>query len=116
MTKIDSGIWVLPHPSYVEAEIKAQPVLAVGRGLMVRTLNTIYIIRKVSEDAERCNFTIQGHPKYCPVPCPCHIHGSTWGGSMLKVGYVGRGMHLEMWIEGRGTVTTSAMEEVEEVA
>lgn len=36
-----------------------------------------------------------GHPKFCPQPVLVRICGSTWGGSMLKVAYVGRGMHLE---------------------
>ena len=35
-----------------------------------------------------------GHPEYCP-PVLLAIAGSTWGESMLKRGFVGRGMHLE---------------------
>jgi hypothetical protein len=38
---------------------------------------------------------ISGHPEYCPEPTPVRIHGSNWGGSMLKASYLGRGMHLE---------------------
>jgi len=38
---------------------------------------------------------ISGHPKYCPAPVRVKICGSNWGGSMLKLGYIGRGMHLE---------------------
>ena len=38
---------------------------------------------------------ISGHPEFCPQPVLVRISGSTWGGSMLKLRYVGRGMHLE---------------------
>jgi hypothetical protein len=38
---------------------------------------------------------ISGHPEFCPKPVQVAIAGSTWGGSMLKLQYVGRGMHLE---------------------
>lgn len=38
---------------------------------------------------------IAGHPRYCPDLTPVRIEGSTWGGSMIKTRYVGRGMHLE---------------------
>ena len=38
---------------------------------------------------------LSGHPQFCPRPVQVAIAGSTWGGSMLKLQYVGRGMHLE---------------------
>jgi len=38
---------------------------------------------------------ISGHPDFCPDPVLVEIHGSTWGGSLLKQSYIGRGMHLE---------------------
>jgi hypothetical protein len=38
---------------------------------------------------------LSGHPEYRPEPVLVAIPGSTWGGSMLKVDFVGRGMHLE---------------------
>ena len=38
---------------------------------------------------------ISGHPEFCPEPVQVAIAGSTWGGSMLKLQFVGRGMHLE---------------------
>ncbi len=33
---------------------------------------------------------ISGHPEFCPDPVQVAIAGSTWGGSMLKLQYVGR--------------------------
>jgi hypothetical protein len=38
---------------------------------------------------------ISGHPEFCPEPIEVRIQGSTWGGSMLKAQFVGRGMRLE---------------------
>ena len=38
---------------------------------------------------------IWGHPTFCPKPLLVRIEGSSWGGSMLKIRFVGRGMHLE---------------------
>src|SRR5438445_11093660 len=39
---------------------------------------------------------ISGHPGFCPRPVPVAIAGSTWGGSMLKMQYGGRGSHGEV--------------------
>ena len=38
---------------------------------------------------------VSGHPRLCPDPALVYIAGSTWGGSMLKQHFIGRGMHLE---------------------
>ncbi len=38
---------------------------------------------------------ICGHPKFCPDPVRVRIHGSNWGGSMLKAEFLGRGMRME---------------------
>ena len=58
---------------------------------------------------------ISGHPKYCPEPVLVAIAGSTWGGSMLKRGFVGRGMRLEFSHPAyRAPITTSRIEEIRE--
>jgi hypothetical protein len=38
---------------------------------------------------------LSGHPEFCPQPVQVAIAGSSWGGSMLKLQFLGRGMHLE---------------------
>jgi hypothetical protein len=112
-----------PHPHLsdeINANLAASEIaggakivdLPIGRTLLVKTKNTTYRIRRESQEV----YTIHGHAKYCPTPTPCSIHGSTWGGSMLKMGYVGRGMHLEFGIRGHGTITTTEIEEIEECA
>jgi hypothetical protein len=60
---------------------------------------------------------ISGHPEYCPEPVLVAIAGSTWGGSMLKLRYIGRGMHLEFCHpEYRTPIVTSRIQEVRERA
>lgn len=85
--------------------------LPKGKGLKVRTHSRIYLIRK--DENGFC--TIQGHPNYCPTPVQCNIHGSTWGGSMIKVGFIGRDMRLEVGLPHGGVMTTSPIVEVEEI-
>jgi hypothetical protein len=60
---------------------------------------------------------ISGHPQYCPQPVQVAIAGSTWGGSMLKLRFVGRGMHLEFHHpEYRTPIITSLIQEIHECA
>ena len=103
---MQGGVWV--RQPFGEL-VKGEPFLPVGHGLTITTQNTTYTLEKTGAD----EFLISGHQKYCPAPTKCSIHGSTWGGSMLKVGWIGRGMHLEFSIEGK-TVTTTTVQEVVE--
>jgi hypothetical protein len=60
---------------------------------------------------------ISGHPEYCPEPVLVAISGSTWGGSMLKLRYIGRGMHLEFsHPEYHSPIVTSRIQAVRECA
>jgi len=50
---------------------------------------------------------------FCPEPVLVSIHGSTWGGSMLKEHFIGRGMHLEFHHpEYAMPIITSAIQEI----
>ncbi len=85
--------------------------LAVGKKLQVQTRNTTYIIEK-REDG----LYISGNAKYCPEPVKCRIPGSNFGGSMLKMNFVGRGMFLEFIVDGTNkTIVTSEISEVTEI-
>jgi hypothetical protein len=55
---------------------------------------------------------ISGHPEFCPEPIRVRINGSTWGGSMLKTLYIGRGMHLEFCHPSYFLITTSRILDV----
>jgi len=94
----------LPHPNLsreinnniVQSEIEGGVHLhRVPRGtvLKVRTRNHEYTLVHQG----RGEALISGHPEFCPVPVAVRIAGSTWGGSMLKRRFIGRGMHLEFW-------------------
>lgn len=85
--------------------------LEVGKTLKIQTRSREYTLEHRSD-----GFYISGHPRFCPTPSKCRVHGSTWGGSMLKVGFVGIGMHLEVYIEDlKDVITTSEIQEVVEV-
>lgn len=84
--------------------------LRAGTVLKVQTLNHVYTI--VSEsDGEAW---ISGHPVFCPDPIRVNIHGSTWGGSMIREHFIGRGMHLEFGHPDFCAVTTSRILEIQE--
>jgi hypothetical protein len=58
---------------------------------------------------------LSGHPHFCPEPVLVAIAGSTWGGSMLKLRFVGRGMHLEFYHPNyRTPIITSPIQEIRE--
>ncbi len=59
--------------------------------LEIQTQHHCYLVVLLSDNKA----LISGHPQFCPEPTQVAIAGSTWGGSMLKRRFVGRGMHLE---------------------
>lgn len=79
-----------------------------GAALVVETENRSYRVMM-----DNCGAAyISGHPVFCPKPTLVNIHGSSWGGSMLKVAYIGRGMHLEFHHPEYQTITTSKIVEI----
>jgi hypothetical protein len=79
--------------------------------LQIRTQHHFYTALLLGEGAA----LISGHPQYCPQPVQVTIAGSTWGGSMLKVRFIGRGMHLEFHHPGYSTpIITSPIQEIHE--
>lgn len=83
--------------------------LPEGSELEVETENRFY---KIVLRGNNGQALISGHPEFCPDPVLVHIHGSSWGGSMLKVAYIGRGMHLEFRHPEHRTITTSRVVEI----
>lgn|SRR5690242_14101880 len=82
--------------------------LAPGAVLAIQTQNRFYTVVSLGDDTA----LISGHPEFCPDPVQVRIHGSTWGGSMLKSRYVGRGMHLEFEHPVHDTVITSQIVDI----
>jgi hypothetical protein len=80
-----------------------------GVRALVRTKSRTYIVEK-NEDGETL---ISGHPRYCPTPVKANIHGSTWGGSMIKIGWIGLGMRLEFSTAVHpGAITTTTIQDL----
>lgn len=110
-----------PHPNLsdeinsnvIESEIEGGihlRDLPPGAVLEVQTCQRRYtIVNQGDGDA-----LISGHPEYCPDPVLVKIHGSTWGGSMLKELFIGRGMHLEFRHPNFLPITTSRILDVRE--
>ena len=109
----------MPHPNFsdevnrniVQSEIEGGVCLddlSEGLLLEVETQNRWYTILIGGRGKE----LIWGHPQYCPDPVPVRIAGSTWGGSMLKVRFIGRGMQLEFWHPVFRTIVTSQIVDI----
>ena len=113
-----------PHPNLsdevnhniVQAEIEGGVFLKdlpSATVLRIETQHHCYTVVLLNESLA----LISGHPLYCPQPVLVAIAGSTWGGSMLKRRYVGRGLHLEFRHPGyRTPIVTSRIKEIRECA
>jgi len=81
--------------------------LPIGTRIRVRTRNTVYhmIIRGDRE------VTVRGG-RYFPFPTRTYLPGSTWGGSMLMVGWIGHSMNIELHhpLTDKIVTTTSVQE------
>lgn len=110
----------IPHPnladqanrniiqSEIEGGVYLQDIPIEGK-LEIQTENRSYTVIKLGED----EVLISGHPEFCPEPVSARVHGSTWGGSMLKTDFLGRGMHLEFQHPGyKGAIITSRIVEI----
>ena len=82
-----------------------------GTVLEVQTQNRAYKILYQGWDQA----LISGHPVFCPDPVPVTIHGSTWGGSMLKSRFIGRGMRLEFGHPDFEPIRTSVILDIREL-
>ena len=69
--------------SQIEGGVRVED-LVPGSWLQVKTQNTCYRILILFGAMA----LITGHPLFCPRPVLITIHGSTWGGSMLKVRFI----------------------------
>jgi hypothetical protein len=82
--------------------------LPPGSVLSIQTKNRSYRMVVVGDGT----VFISGHPEFCPEPSEVWINGSTWGGSMLKMNYVGRAMHLEFVHPVYRTILTSRIVDI----
>lgn len=81
--------------------------------LQIQTQHHLYTAVLVDD----ASAMISGHPEYCPQPVLVAIAGSTWGGSMLKRHFVGRGMRLEFsHPEYKTPIVTSSIQDIRELS
>jgi hypothetical protein len=109
----------VPHPNLsdrvnhniVQSEIEGGVYLhdlLPGAVLAIQTQNRSYTLVNLGDESA----LISGHPEFCPEPVEVQVQGSTWGGSMLKTKFVGRGMHLEFIHPIYRTVVTSEIVDI----
>ena len=98
--------------SEIEGGVFLNSEVPAGALFEVETRNRFYEVQNCGDG----RILIAGHPKYCPEPVTANLHGSTWGGSMLKMRFIGRGMFLEFRHPTHGVIRTSRIREVREVA
>jgi hypothetical protein len=94
--------------SEIEGGVHMRDLLP-GSVVSIKTLNHEYKIVVLGEDTA----LISGHPAFCPDPTEVRIHGSTWGGSMLRSKFLGRGMHLEFEHPVYKTILTSRILDIQ---
>src|SRR5258708_6135376 len=82
--------------------------LPCGTALTVQTTNRFYTLISMGEEGA----LISGHPEFCPQPILVRVQGSTWGGSILKSKFLGRGMHMEFEHPVYRTVITSPIVDI----
>ena len=111
----------VPHPNLsdqinhniIQSEIEGGVYLrdlAPGAVLAIQTRNRSYRLVSLSEESA----LISGHPEFCPEPVEVQVQGCTWGGSMIKTKFVGRGMHLEFIHPVFRTVITSQIVDIQQ--
>jgi hypothetical protein len=87
--------------------------LPKGTVVEIETQNRVYTLVSCGEG----DALLHGHPMFCPEPVLVSIHGSTWGGSMLKDRFIGRGMHLEFGHpDYEGPIVTSRIVDIRQPA
>jgi len=78
---------------------QAEPLLAI----VVRTYNSLY--RIIPLQRGDCRVLVQGG-QFFPQPTEAHFAGSTFGGSFLKMAWIGTGLHMEINANGQRIITS----------
>lgn|SRR5689334_116682 len=102
---------LIPEPEIEEEEGISLDEIPVGAHLEVVTRHHTYNLENRGDGKA----VISGHPQFCPKPVLATIYGSTWGGPMLKMHFLGKGMRMEFKHPALGPVRTSAITDVREL-
>lgn len=88
-------------------------VLKEGTKLFIETHNSFYELQVVEgKEVEIFGGTKRDGSIRYPKPTKVIFHGSTWGGSCIKVDWLGIDMHMEFGVEGRKILTTSGVKRI----
>ena len=80
--------------------------LKPGTLITVRTRKSLYKFKTTDEKGK----LIATGGKYLPEEREIYFSGSTFGGSCIKVGWIGYLMHMEIWI-GKKLITTTSVQD-----
>jgi hypothetical protein len=119
ITRIPAPSLFQPHASLSEAinsaiiqsEMEGGVYLAdlvCGDRLEIETQDWLCIMTYCGDNEA----LVSGHPVFCPRPVRVIVNGSTWGGSLLKLYFIGRGMHLEFLHPVHQRIVTSPVCEI----
>lgn len=76
----------------------------------VHTQNSVYTIAVIDKVIRKV--AVQGSNMHLLQPEVCYLRGSSFGGSMIKVGWIGVGMHFEVNLAAGGIMITSSVKTV----
>ena len=82
--------------------------LPVGAVLEVETGQHVYRVENRGEG----KIMISGHPEICPEPVLADLLGSSQGGPLLRMRFIGRGMRMEFVHPTRGVIKTSRVRDI----
>jgi hypothetical protein len=77
--------------------------LPAGTRVIVETRNSRYCL--VMKDEGGSNAVALGG-RYCPEETDVQIHGSTLGGSLISIGWIGLGWLVELSVHGKQILTS----------
>jgi len=81
---------------------------------VIQTRNTKYVLTNELGRIRGQAFKADGSvPRYLAEEEVIHFHGCTYGGSMIRIGFIGVDMHLEFSTKGHSPITTSAIQSIQ---
>ena len=81
--------------------------LCIGDELEIITIHSVYKFKML--DPPKGLAVASGNGKHFPSPTNVNLHGSNFGGSMIKMGWVGIGTWLELRNPSKNYITCLSM-------
>ena len=88
-------------------------LLTVGTRLVIETSNSFYEMEILeNQPIQIFGGTLNNGQIRFKKPTPMFLHGSTWGGSSIKLDWICVGMNMEMSFGGHESITTSKVKRI----